>query len=97
MNGQAAGERQGWLQKRSGGLLPRWQRRYAQAAGGVLYLRHEQASQSCRAFRVSSATAGRGGEMVVVSQEVIRTKRTLESAPLWGALAGVRWHSWASP
>ena len=48
--------RSGWLQKRSGGLWPRWQARYAQLSSGVLYLRHSPTSGKCRTIRITSVS-----------------------------------------
>jgi hypothetical protein len=58
-------ERVGWLKKKSQGLFPRWQRRFARLTEDDLILLHKPAAAYARRYKISCARAVDHEEIVV--------------------------------
>lgn len=68
-------ERVGWLKKKSQGLFPRWQRRFARISADDLILLHKPAAVYARRYKISCARAVNHEEIVVSTS--VRAPRIL--------------------
>jgi hypothetical protein len=58
-------DRVGWLKKRSKGLFPRWQRRFARLSEDFLVLLHNPSSSYARRYKICGAHSLKEADIVV--------------------------------